>query len=103
MHWILRNERSSERARENGLGGSRHVLEEHVAVAGERGEHEADLVRLPVHDGLDVREQPLGDIDGLAQIVGLCNPGGHADECSPALQGATAPRPATRRLREGPA
>ena len=74
---------------EHGLRRPRHVLEEHVAVAGERRQDEADLVALPVHDRLDVREQPVGDLDGLAQKVGLGNPGGHADECSPALQSAT--------------
>ena len=82
-------DRLGDGAREHGLRRARHVLEEHVAVAGERRQDEADLVALPVHDRLDVREQPVGDLDGLAQKVGLGNPGGHADECSPALQGAT--------------
>jgi hypothetical protein len=39
-----------------------------------------------VNDGLDVREQPVCDLNGLAQVVGLGNPGGHADECSRAFQ-----------------
>ena len=82
-------DRLRDGAREHGLRRPGHVLEEHVAVAGERRQDEPDLVALAVHDRLDVREQPVGDLDGLAQKVGLGNPGGHADECSPAFQSAT--------------
>ena len=39
-----------------------HVLEQDVAAADERSEHEPDLLALPVHDRLDVREQPPGDL-----------------------------------------
>jgi hypothetical protein len=34
-----------------------------VTLAGERGEHERDLVRLSPHDGLDVATEPDGDVD----------------------------------------
>ena len=40
------------------------VLEEHVATRRERGEHEPDLLALPVDDRLHVREQACGDVDG---------------------------------------
>ena len=39
-----------------------HVLEQDVAAADERREHEPDLLALAVDDGLEVREQPPGDL-----------------------------------------
>ena len=53
-----------DRAREHGLRRAGNVLEEHVAARRERGEHEPDLLALPVDDGLHVREQACGDVDG---------------------------------------
>ena len=53
-----------DRAREHGLRRAGDVLEEHVAARRERGEHEPDLLALPVDDRLDVREQACGDVDG---------------------------------------
>ena len=75
MHWILETvapstEPASARAR-TVLAVPGHVLEEHVAVAGERGEHERDLVVLAVHDGLDVAEQRAGDLGRSAERGGV--------------------------------
>ena len=50
MHWIRASSRPRslrDRAGEHRLGRARHVLEQHVAAAGERGEDERDLPRLP--------------------------------------------------------
>ena len=48
-----------ERAGEHRLGGSRHVLEEDVAVARECGQDERHLAALAAHHGGDVVQQPL--------------------------------------------
>ncbi len=61
VHWILETvapsiEPPSARAR-TVLAVPGHVLEEDVPFAGERREHEGDLVVLAVHDRLDVAEQ----------------------------------------------
>ena len=53
-------DRAGDRAREDGLRGARDVLEEHVAAARERREHELDALGLAVHDRLDVREEAVG-------------------------------------------
>ncbi len=50
-----------DRPREHGLRRARDVLEQDVAVAGERGEHELDLAALPVDDGLDVVDETIRD------------------------------------------
>ena len=64
VHWILETVAPSieprERPRQDRLGGPGHVLEQHVPFAGERREHERDLVVLAVHDRLDVAEQRCG-------------------------------------------
>ena len=64
MHWmrdvVAPADRAGDRAREDRLGGARDVLEENVAAAGERGDHELDPVPLAVHDGLDIGEERLG-------------------------------------------
>jgi hypothetical protein len=64
-------DRLGDRAREHRLGGSRHVLEEHVAAAGERGEDELDLAPLAVHDRLDVGEEAVGHGGRLRQAAGF--------------------------------
>ena len=65
MHWTRANTESSiERAIARAstvLPVPGHVLEEHVAVAGERGEDELDLVVLAAQDELDVRGQARRD------------------------------------------
>ncbi len=55
-------DRLGDRAGEHRLRRPRHVLEQHVALAGERREHERDLVVLAVHDRLDVAEHPAGEL-----------------------------------------
>ena len=60
--------RACDRAGEHGLRRARHVLEQDVAVADERGEHEPHLVGLAVDDRLDVREQSLGDLRRLPEV-----------------------------------
>ena len=52
-------DRLGDRAREDCLGRSGHVLEEHVVPAEERGEDEPDLLVLADDDALDVREQAV--------------------------------------------
>ncbi len=37
-----------------------------MATAEKRREHELDLLRLPEHDGLDVREQAVCELDGAS-------------------------------------
>ena len=56
-------DRLRDGAREHRLRRARDVLEEDVPVARERRQNEADLVALAVHDRLDVREQPVCDLD----------------------------------------
>ena len=56
-------DRAGERARQHGLGGARHVLEQHVPAARERGEHDADLLPLADHHRLGVVEQLPDDLD----------------------------------------
>ena len=58
---------AGDRAREHGLRRARHVLEEDVPVAGERGQDELDLVALAVDDRLDVVDEAIGDRAALAR------------------------------------
>ncbi len=51
-----------DRPRENGLRGSRDVLQEDVSATDECRQDEPDLLRLPTHDRLDVAEQPCRDL-----------------------------------------
>ena len=62
---------SGDRSREHGLGRPGHVLEEHVAVARERGQDELDLVALAVDDRLDVVDEPIGDGAGALEALRL--------------------------------
>jgi hypothetical protein len=62
-------DRLRDRARENGLRRARDVFEEDMPLAGERREYELDLVRLAVDDRLDVRAQPLGDLNRPGEPV----------------------------------
>ena len=57
-------DRLRERAREDRLRRSRHVLEQDVPAARERREHERDLLVLAEDDPLDVRDQPVRDFQG---------------------------------------
>ena len=65
VHWMrAKTESSIERAIARAstvLPGAGHVLEEHVAVAGEGGDDELDLVVLAAQDELDVRGEPRRD------------------------------------------
>ena len=58
MHWMRLTDRAfdaaRDRARKHGLRGPRHVLEQHVAAAGERAHCECDGLRLAEDDGLDI-------------------------------------------------
>ena len=67
VHWMRFDtrtlDRAGERARQHGLRGARHVLEQHVPAARERGEHDADLLALADHDRLGVVEQLPDDLD----------------------------------------
>ena len=47
------------------------MTEEDVAAADERSEDELDLLPLPVHHRLDVRQEPVGDGDRAREAVGL--------------------------------
>ena len=53
-----------DRACEDGLGGAGDVFEEDVALAGERGEDQLDLLVLAADDRLQVLEEAGGDVDG---------------------------------------
>ena len=64
-------------AREHGLRGSRHVLEQRVTAAEERRDDERDLLALAVHDRLDVVEQATADLECRSVNLG----------CQPALPG----------------
>jgi hypothetical protein len=46
-----------------------NVLEQRVPPAHERRDDELDLLALPVYHGLDVVEEPVGDLRGGAQLV----------------------------------
>jgi hypothetical protein len=63
---------AGDRAREHGLRRAGDVLEEHVAAADERREHELDLVRLAVDHGLDVLDEARrasgGAVEALAGL-----------------------------------
>src|SRR5919109_647619 len=50
------------------LRRARHVLQEHMAAAGEGGENEADLVLLAADDVLDVRKQPVRHVDRAGEL-----------------------------------
>ena len=56
-----------DRACEDGLAGSGHVLEQDVSAAGERGQDELQLLALAAQDGLDPGSQPPRDLDGLGR------------------------------------
>ncbi len=57
---------SGDRAREHGLRGAGHVLQQDMAAADEGGQDEPDLLRLAAHDGLDVRKQARRGVGGRA-------------------------------------
>src|SRR5919108_1573536 len=71
-------DRLCDRAREDGLRGSRHILEQDVALAGDGGEHELDLVALASNRELDVVEQAPGNLDGVFELL-VCALGGRPD------------------------
>ena len=51
------------------LRGPRHVLQQNVTAAHEGREHERDLVVLAEHDLLDVRDQPVRDLEGVGEAA----------------------------------
>ncbi len=57
-----------DRAGEDGLRRARHVLEQHVATARHRREHELDLLALAEHDGLDVGKEAVGYVDRTVKL-----------------------------------
>ena len=73
MHWMrddcAPSDRLRDRAREHRLRRAGDVLEERVAAAHEGRDDELDLLALAVDDGLDVVEEPLGDVVGGTQLV----------------------------------
>ena len=66
-------DRLRDRARQDRLRSAGHVLQQDVAAAEERREHELDPVALAVDDGLDVVEEPLRDLDGTCERVVVCS------------------------------
>jgi hypothetical protein len=73
-------DRLRDRPRQHGLRRSGHVLEQHVALADECGQHELDLLALAVDDVLDRPQEPRGDLGGTGERrrVGPRDPGlGH--------------------------
>ena len=60
-------DRARDRAGEDRLRRSGHVLEQDVTAAEERREHELDLLRLAEDDGLDIREQPPRELSCVVQ------------------------------------
>ncbi len=58
-----------DRAGEHGLAGSGDVLEQDVAVAGERGQDELDLVVLAAQHPLDVPEQAPCDLGRIGELL----------------------------------
>ncbi len=73
MHWIREAtgalDAAGERAGEDRLRRAGDVLEQDMALAGERREHESDLIGLADHDRLDVRAQPRGDVVSLLEAL----------------------------------
>ena len=68
MHATL--DAAGDRACEHRLRRARHVFEEDVPAAGERGEDELDLLGLAVHDRLEVGEEAGGDLDrGVGRVA----------------------------------
>ena len=61
-------DRARDRARQHRLRRARHVLEQHVAAARHRRQHELDLLALAEDDGLDVREEPVGYVDRTVKL-----------------------------------
>ena len=89
-------DRSGDGASEHRLRRSRHVFEEHVTLAGQRGEDELDLASLAVDDGLDVVGQPPRDSHGALEArvaaVGSLRPVHPAPQCRrspPGIRGLT--------------
>ena len=72
VHWMRENvalvDRCGDRARKHGLRRPGHVLEQHMAARDQCGEHETNLVGLPVHHLLDVRGQTRNQVGGSNQI-----------------------------------
>ena len=64
-------DRAGDGAGEDGLRGPGHVLEQDVALAGERGDDEADLVVLAVHDRGDIGHEASGHIGSRDEPVRL--------------------------------
>jgi hypothetical protein len=62
-------DRQCDCARQHRLRRSRHVLEEDMALAGEGGEHELDLLTLAAHGEFDVVEDALRDVGGSLQLL----------------------------------
>ena len=65
VHWIAGDGRAFDRLRdragEDRLRRSGHVLEQDVTLCGERREDERDLLALAEDDPPDVAEQAIGD------------------------------------------
>jgi len=66
-------DRLRDRPRQNRLRGSRDVLEQDVATADERRQHELDPIALAVDDGLDVVEEALRELDRTHEHVIVCS------------------------------
>ena len=78
VHWIRANvdavDRLRDRARQDRLRRSGHVLEQHVPAGDQRRQDQRDLIVLADDDPFDVRKQPgrrLEDGEPLAGLRGL--------------------------------
>ncbi len=62
VNWIAaerERQPARERAREQRLGGARHALEQHVALAQQRDQQQVDRVVLTDHDPVDLLAQAV--------------------------------------------
>ena len=62
-------DRLSDRTGEHRLRRPRHILEEHMTPAQERGENESDLVALAVDDRFDVLEEAVRQRGGALKAI----------------------------------
>ncbi len=68
-------DRVGDRLGETGLAGSRHVVEQQVALGEQAAQRQTDLVAFAAHDPVDVVDHRVGDVGDLAGRKARWSPG----------------------------